>query len=229
MMRSSPGYLRQGAAIALAAALWTAGGGVGLAHDNEPHDSKLHSTQPQATAVQESAVPGATDGADFSPFPADIGGPFALVSHTGQAVTDADFHGRHMLVFFGYARCEAICPVGLKQMTEAVNLLGALGERVQPVLISVDPEVDTPEALARHVPTIHPRLIGLTGSPEAIAAVKAAYKVDSKAMGQSWKGTSVISHGSYIYLMAPDGTLLSVLPPVLGPETMAEILRRYMS
>lgn len=201
-----------------------AGGGAGLAHDSEPHG-----TQPKTAVVQPGTEQGMGEGGDFSPFPADIGGPFALISHTGTAVTDADFHGRFMLVFFGYAQCEAICPVGLKQMTEAVDLLGDLGERVQPVLISVDPEADTPEALARHVPTIHPRLIGLTGSPEAVAAAKAAYKVDSKAVGRSWKGTPVISHGSYIYLMGPDGALLSVVPPVLGPEAMAEILRRYVS
>lgn len=229
-MRVLAKFLSRGAPAALAAGLWVAGTGAGLAHDTESHN-----TQPQTAAAQPDADQGAgvdqgaDEGANFSPFPADIGGPFALVSHTGKAVTDADFRGRFMLVFFGYAQCEAICPVGLKQMTEAVDLLGASGDRVQPILISVDPESDTPEALARHVPAIHPRLIGLTGSPEAIAAAKAAYKVDSKAMGRSWKGTPVISHGSYIYLMGPDGALLSVLPPVLGSEAMADILRRYVS
>lgn len=229
-MRVLAKFLSRGAPAALAAGLWVAGTGAGLAQDTESHN-----TQPQTAAAQPDADQGAgvdqgsDEGANFSPFPADIGGPFALVSHTGKAVTDADFRGRFMLVFFGYAQCEAICPVGLKQMTEAVDLLGASGDRVQPILISVDPESDTPGALARHVPAIHPRLIGLTGSPEAIAAAKAAYKVDSKAMGRSWKGTPVISHGSYIYLMGPDGALLSVLPPVLGSEAMADILRRYVS
>ena len=227
-MRVLAKFLSRGMPAALAVALWVAGVGAGLSRDTESHEA-----QPQAAATQpgvdQGADEGVGEGADFSPFPADIGGPFALVSHTGRAVTDADFHGRFMLVFFGYAQCESICPVGLKQMTEAVDLLGVLGERVQPILISVDPEADTPEALARHVPTIHPRLIGLTGSPEAIAAAKRAYKVDSKAMGRSWKGTPVFSHGSYIYLMGPDGALLSVVPPVLGAEAMADILRRYIS
>ncbi len=224
MVRILAKFLSRGVPAALAAGLWVAGTGAGLAHDTESHN-----TQPQTAAAQPDADQGADQGANFSPFPADIGGPFALVSHTGKAVTGADYRGRFMLVFFGYAQCEAICPVGLKQMTDAVDLLGASGDRVQPILISVDPESDTPESLARHVPAIHPRLIGLTGSPEAIAAAKRAYKVDSKAMGRSWKGTPVISHGSYIYLMAPDGALLSVVPPVLGAEAMADILRRYLS
>ncbi len=163
-----------------------------------------------------------------TPFPADIGGPFALSDHGGRAVTDADFRGRFLLVFFGYARCEAICPVGLKQMTEALDLLGEAGARVQPVLITVDPEHDRPEVLAARVAEIHPRLIGLTGPPGAVAAAKAAYKVESTPLAPSWKGTPRIAHGSFVYLMGPDGALLTVLPPVLGPARLAQILRGYL-
>ena len=165
----------------------------------------------------------------MEPFPADIGGSFALIDQTGKAVTDADFRGRYMLIFFGYAECDSICPVGLKRMAEAMDLLGAPGEQVQPILITVDPENDTPEVLAAFVTTIHPRLIGLTGDADAIAATMKSYKVSAKLLGQSWKGTPVISHGSYIYLMGPEGQLLTVLPPVLSSEAMAGIISRYLS
>jgi len=199
------------------------GPGPALGHEQHKHDSG------QAGAAQPSENADAPAGGGAAePFPVDIGGAFALVDHTGKAVTDADFRGRFMLIFFGYAQCDSICPVGLKRMTEAVDLLGQRGERVQPILITVDPERDTPEALAAHLPTIHPRLLGLTGAPEAIAAAMKSYKVNAKPMGESWKGTPVISHGSYIYLMGPDGELLTILPPVFSSEAMAGIIARYL-
>jgi protein SCO1/2 len=114
-------------------------------------------------------------------------------------------------------------------MTEAVDLLGEQGEQVQPILITVDPKNDTPKILAAYLPTVHPRLVGLTGKPVAIEAAMKSYKVNAKPMGQSWKGTPVISHGSYIYLMGPDGALLSILPPVLSAEAMAGIIARYLT
>jgi len=193
------------------------------------HDKHEHAAAPAEPAEPAEAAEPSSQGAPAEPFPVDIGGDFALVDHTGKPVTDADYRGRYMLVFFGYAQCDSICPVGLKRMAEAVDLLGEDGAQVQPILITVDPEHDTPEALAAHLPTIHPRLVGLTGTPEAVAAAMKSYKVSAKPMGQSWKGTPVISHGSYIYLMGPDGALLSVLPPVLSSEAMAGIIRRYLS
>lgn len=159
---------------------------------------------------------------------AQVGGPFELVDQAGERRRDSDFRGRYMLVFFGYAQCDSICPVGLKRMTEAVDLLGDRGEQVQPILITVDPENDTPEALADYLPSIHPRLLGLTGAPAAVEAAMKSYQVNAKRVGDSWKGTPVISHGSYIYLMGPEGELLTILPPVFSSEAMAGIIGRYL-
>ena len=166
-------------------------------------------------------------GADI-PFDFEIGGPFELTDHHGHQVTDKDFHGRYLLVFFGYAQCESICPVGLSRMVKAVDLLGQDGEAVQPALITVDPEDDTVEALARHVPKIHPRLVGLTGTPAQLAAARQAYRVDAKLVGQAWDGKPVYSHGSFLYLMAPDGSFATLIPPVLAPEAMAKTIRKYL-
>ena len=217
---------RLGAGIAglLAALIAMAGAGPALGHDKEKHD------EPAAEAVEAPmVVDPSSQGPASEPFPIDISGTFALVDHTGRSVTDADYRGGYMLVFFGYAQCESICPVGLKRMTEAVDLLGEPGERVRPILITVDPENDTPEVLAAQLPSIHPRLVGLTGEPEAVAAAMKSFKINAKLMGQSWKGTPVISHGSYIYLMGPDGALLSILPPVLSSEAMSGIIAKYLS
>jgi protein SCO1/2 len=223
-LRSLAGRLAAALRSALLAAVAVAAAGPVLGHETHDH------AEGQAGAIAE--VPAGTESgsedAAREPFPVDIGGPFTLVDHTGRPVTDGDYRGRFLLVFFGYARCDSICPVGLKRMTEALDLLGGAGESVQPILITVDPENDTPEVLAAHLPTIHPRLIGLTGAPEDIAAAMKAYKVNAKLVGQTWKGTPRISHGSYIYLMGPDGKLLSVLPPVLSPEAMAGIIRGYL-
>jgi protein SCO1/2 len=216
--------LQSAFAAALITLLTAAGPGPAWGHQQHNHDAD----QMMAADTSEAPDPAAEGGA-MEPFPADIGGSFALIDQTGKAVTDADFRGRYMLIFFGYAECDSICPVGLKRMAEAMDLLGAPGEQVQPILITVDPENDTPEVLAAFVTTIHPRLIGLTGDADAIAATMKSYKVSAKLLGQSWKGTPVISHGSYIYLMGPEGQLLTVLPPVLSSEAMAGIISRYLS
>ncbi len=160
--------------------------------------------------------------------PLDLGGPFALVDHTGRAVSDEDFRGRFMLVFFGYANCPGICPTGLRAMTEALDLLGGKGERVVPLLITVDPKHDTPENLAPAVAKIHPRLIGLTGSLEALSAAAKSYKVSAKPAGRSWQGTQIIDHGSFVYLMGPDGKFLTLFPPVMAPDAMAAAIGRYL-
>lgn len=214
-----------GHARGLALALLLGAGGGAMAHDAKAPDGGARQAEPAAAR----AAAASSRAVDVTPFPADIGGAFALVDHWGKAVTDVDYRGRFLLIFFGYARCESFCPLGLRRMTEAVDLLGRDGARVQPILITVDPEADSPEALARYLPTIHPRLLGLTGSLAAIDAVKKTYKVASRTMGRSLKGAPLISHGSYIYLMGPKGRLLSILPPVLEPSRMSDILRRYLS
>ncbi len=158
----------------------------------------------------------------------DLGGPFALADHNGRAVSDADFRGRFMLVFFGYANCPGICPIGLRTMVEAVDLLGERREQVVPLLISVDPANDTPANLAPAVAKIHPRLVGVTGTVAQLAAARAAYKVSAKPAGRSWQGVDLFDHGSFIYLMGPDGKFLTLFPPVMPPEAMAAAIGRYL-
>ena len=171
---------------------------------------------------------GAAAAARSAAFPVDLGGPFALMDHTGRAVSDEDFRGRFMLVFFGYANCPGICPIGLRTMVEAVDLLGERSEQVVPLLISVDPANDTPANLAPAVAKIHPRLVGLTGTAAQLAAARAAYKVSANLAGRSWQGVDLFDHGSFIYLMGPDGKFLTLFPPVMPPEAMAAAIGRYL-
>src|SRR5918996_3071934 len=100
-----------------------------------------------------------------------IGGPFALVDHTGHTVTDADYRGKLMLVFFGFTHCPDVCPTTLQEIASALDVLGDEAGRVQPLFITVDPERDTPEVMAGYVDLFHPGIVGLTGTPEQVASV----------------------------------------------------------
>ena len=202
------------AAVTLAALLGTAA--PAWAHDKEAHEAVA--VPSESGQVETAAIP----------FPVEIGGSFDLIDQDGEAKSDEDFLGSYMLVFFGYGTCKGICPVGLGRMVEAVDLLGEEGARVQPILITVDPETDTPDALKKRVPELHPRLLGLTGTNDAVRAAAKAYRVDSKWVGKDLEGDPVINHGSYSYLMGPDGKFLTLFPPILSSETIAEKIRNYM-
>ena len=106
-----------------------------------------------------------------------VGGPFSLVGADGKTVTDADFRGRYMLVFFGFTHCPDICPAELQVIAQALDKLGDKAKKVVPVFITLDPERDTPQAMADYVKSFGPNFVGLTGSPEAIAAAAKAYRV----------------------------------------------------
>ena len=108
---------------------------------------------------------------------ASIGGPFELIDHTGQTVTEENFDDRYLLVYFGYAYCPDVCPTELLIMGQAVDELGDLSDEVQPLFITVDPARDTVAALAEYVPAFHPRLVGLTGSEAQIHDAAKAYRV----------------------------------------------------
>ena len=202
--------------IGLAAAVLLAWGGGALAH-------------PAHNKPATEAAAGVTSETPPAPLPLDIGGPFALVDHKGNAVTDRDFRGRYLLLFFGYANCPGVCPIGLRAMTEAFDLLGPKRGAVLPVLITVDPERDTVASLGPALAKIHPRLIGLTGTPEQLAAARRVYKVGAQATGRDLSGGALFEHGTFIYLMGPDGKFLSLYPPVIDPAALAAAIARYMT
>lgn len=159
---------------------------------------------------------------------ADIGGPFALIDHTGQAVTEADYAGRHLLVYFGYATCPDVCPTELLVVGQAMDLLGPLADRVQPLFVTVDPARDTAAALADYVPSFHPRLVGLTGDEAQVRAAARAYRVYYRLHEPDEDGAYLVDHTSYTYLMGPDGAYLAHFVYGQGPEKMAEIIRRHL-
>jgi protein SCO1/2 len=158
-----------------------------------------------------------------------IGGPFALVDHTGRPRTDADFRGKLMVIYFGYTSCPDICPADLTSIAVAIDQLGAEANEVQPIFITVDPERDTSEHLAEYVTAFHPRLIGLTGTSDEIRKVATAYKTYFvKAKGRS-VSDYVVDHTAFIYLVGRDGRYLGFLPPSTTPERISEVIGQRLT
>jgi len=159
-----------------------------------------------------------------------LGGPFSLTDHTGKTVTDQDFRGKFLLIYFGYTSCPDVCPLDLRFMTDALLELGADADQIQPILITVDPLRDTPEVLAGYVAAYHPRLIGLTGTPEKIAAVAKSYAIfHQKEAGVADLATAyLVGHTTATILMGPDGTFLRVFSHGTGPAEYVAGLREHL-
>ena len=157
-----------------------------------------------------------------------IGGPFALIDHTGKLRTDEDFRGKLLLIYFGYSYCPDVCPTDLQQIGLAVDGLSAGADAVQPLFITLDPERDTAVHLADYVPLFHPRLIGLTGSAEQIRRVALAYKV-YYAKYPPDSPDYVIDHSSFIYLVDKAGTYIGFFPPGTTADRMIEIITLNLS
>jgi cytochrome oxidase Cu insertion factor (SCO1/SenC/PrrC family) len=161
-----------------------------------------------------------------------IGGSFALTDQFGKPRTDADFRGQYMLVFFGFTNCPDICPIELQTMSDALDQLGADAAKVTPILITVDPARDTPEALRDYVANFHPRLVALTGSADAIGTVAKSYRVFyAKATGTtapSDPAAYIMDHTAIVYLIGPDGRYLAHFSPGTKAEAMAQGVRERL-
>lgn len=158
-----------------------------------------------------------------------IGGPFALTDHTGRPRTEADFRGQLMLVYFGFTYCPDICPTDLQAIGLAMDQLGADARTIQPLFVTVDPERDTAEHLAQYVPLFHPRLIGLTGSTDAVRQAADAYRVYYAKVTTGTKPEDyTVDHSAFIYLMDRDGKYLGFFPPGTSAERMVEIIRPHL-
>lgn len=160
----------------------------------------------------------------------NIGGPFSLVDHTGKAVTEQDFAGKYMLIYFGYTFCPDVCPTSLAIMGEALDQLDADQlAKVVPIFITVDPERDTSEVLAGYVPHFHKKMVGLTGSLKDIKAAAKVFKVFfGKANEDDPDGNYTMDHGSTTYLMGPDGTYVAHFSHGTPAQIMADKMAEFL-
>jgi len=160
--------------------------------------------------------------------PGDIGGPFELVSETGETVTDADVITRPSLLYFGYTFCPDVCPLDNARNAVAVEILEDRGRIVTPVFISIDPERDTPELLADFTDNMHPRMIGLTGSVEQTTAASQAYRTFFNIQEADEDGFYLVDHSTFTYLVMPEHGFVEFFRRDTSPEEMADRVACFM-
>jgi len=157
---------------------------------------------------------------------AQVGGPFTLIDQNGERRTAADFHGRFMLIYFGYSFCPDVCPTTLSLMADALEKLGPEADAVVPIFITIDPERDTPAKLKPYLASFGPRFIGLTGSLAEIKKTAGLYRVYLKKQPLAGGGYAM-DHTSVLYLMDRDGKFVTYWDDTaIGPDKLAAELRR---
>ena len=159
-----------------------------------------------------------------------VGGPFELVNGAGETVTEADFAGKPMLIYFGFTYCPDVCPTELLKIADALDMLTPeQAAKVQPIFITIDPERDTPDIVQEYASNFHPDMIGLTGSPEQIKQVASAYRVYyAKEEAEDPNAPYMMAHSSFIYLMDADGNFARHFSMTAKPEEIAAGVREVL-
>ena len=164
---------------------------------------------------------------------ARIGGPFALTDENGRTTTDRDLGGKWRVMYFGYTYCPDICPTDAQNIGAGLRKFGAddpeRGARVTPVFVTIDPARDTPAALKTFTAAFHPRLIGLTGSEDAIARVAKSYAVYYSKGDSAPGGGYLVNHQRVTYLMDPQGRPVALLPADKSADAVAAELARWVT
>jgi protein SCO1/2 len=151
-----------------------------------------------------------------------IGGPFELMDHRGQMVTDVDVLDQPALVYFGYTFCPDVCPMDVARNVVAVEILADRGLQVKPVFITIDPARDTPEHLADFVANNHPDLVGLTGTGKRVAKAARSYKVYYRKQPGDNEEYYLMDHSNFTYLMMPGIGFVDFLRSDTSPQKVAD-------
>ena len=131
---------------------------------------------------------------------------FELVDHQGKSVTEENYRGSFMLVFFGFTNCPDVCPTTMSKVAQVMTLLGVAAEKVQPLFITVDPERDTPDQMAEYVSAFDERIVGLSGTPEQIKAAADSFKIYFAKVDQDGAPDGyTMDHTAYTYLFNAAG------------------------
>jgi len=149
---------------------------------------------------------------------------FTLISHTGQPVSLSDFRGKVVMLYFGYTFCPDVCPTTLSEAARAMELLGEEADEVQLMMISVDPERDTPASLADYVAHFDPAFLGLTGTPEQIAEIATLYGIFYEKNEGSAATGYLIDHTATITVIDQDGHVKLIFPFGTPAQDLAEDL-----
>jgi len=161
---------------------------------------------------------------------AQIGGAFTLVDENGATVTDRDVIDQPSLVYFGYTFCPDVCPLDNARNAEAVEILESRGDIVKPVFISIDPQRDTPEILRDFTDNLHPRMVGLTGTPEQVKAASQTYRTYFKKQ-EPEEGNEqfyLVDHSTFTYLAFPDEGFIEFFKRDTTPEALADSVQCFL-
>jgi protein SCO1/2 len=159
---------------------------------------------------------------------ANFGRNFALTDATGKPRTLADFKGKAVVIFFGYTQCPDVCPTTLAELAEVMKRLGPDADRVQVLFVTVDPERDTADLLAKYVPAFDPRFMGLRGDAAATEAVAKEFKIIYQKQPGATPGSYTMDHSAGTYIFDPQGRLRLYVSYGQGPEVFAHDLRELL-
>ena len=207
ILKSIPGYILLASLLPVGSTVW--------AHGTENHGGSSGGIEVAVTETQQS-------------LPIKVDANFELIDHHRNAVTNQSYQGKHMLVFFGYANCKVMCSLTLTRIGNALNIVGDSLDKLTPLVITVDPERDTPEVMKSELIKYHPNIIGLTGNESQLAQVYQGFNQSPESKGLDWEGDPLISHTSYIYMLDKNGNLETFFPPILNPQSMAKIILKYL-
>lgn len=158
-----------------------------------------------------------------------IGGPFLLPDQHGQRVGPAQWHGKVVLLYFGYTFCPDACPTDLKSIADAIEILGPDGPRIQPVFITLDPQRDKPAQIGRYAESFNPRFAALSGTEDEIRRVALSYKVFYEKVSVSGSDQYVIDHTSFTYALDVEGRYAGYFPPGTSGRRLAEQVKSMLA
>jgi protein SCO1/2 len=163
--------------------------------------------------------------ADDEQPPVPVNGHFALQTLDGKDVSDADFRGKWLLIYFGYTFCPDVCPTTLSQIGAALDALGLKAKDFQAVFITLDPARDKTPVMKDYMKSFDPRILGLRGEPDDIEATAKSFHIyyRPRALGN---GQYTVDHSSYIYVMDPKGKFAELLTGDLPGHPLVDDLRK---
>jgi len=184
-----------------------------------------------ALALLFAALAACNSGASFKSTDitgADYGKKLDLADASGRSRHLQDFRGKAVVVFFGYTHCPDVCPTTLAQTAQAMKALGADADKVQVLFVTVDPERDTPEVLAKYVSAFDPRFLGLHGDAEATRRAAKEFKIFYEKGSASAPGNYSMDHSAQTYVLDPQGRLRLLVRPERIAEDLAPDLRTLL-
>jgi protein SCO1/2 len=166
-------------------------------------------------------------------FGASIGGSFKLTNSANEVIEWKDFEGQYRIVYFGFTYCPDVCPTDVQRLSQGLMEFERdapnLGKKITPIFISIDPERDTPEIMGEFISNFHPRLVGLTGSTEAIAEAAQNFAIYYARGQETPAGGYLVDHSAVVYLFDPQGRPLATLPTDKGSSAVASELEKWVS